>query len=723
MNSLLSHIIKFGTVVIIGAAMLILWSRFDVDEGGFSQGVVPQKEAIVFKSTGKIDWGEKGADYFSVQGIDSDDATSGQFISAKARVARVQFWRVKSETFTLRIRCRQSCEASHIVPLLLSVNGRHVGRLRLKRDWETFSVSIPAKLTLSGRNILTLETPKGTTKPDMYYDLDWMDFGADHNEANQRPAWRELTPGTAVMTYHFLFPGDSILLQCGKNSPGYSAVSITGDNVREKEYFLGRRLWFEETSIEYELQGGAGASLYPSAARCLVYADDEHAGDAFRFKIGQKNSRKAPGESLALYSEFANETPQADIIVLVLDSLRADAAGCGGCSLKITPNIDKAARKGLTVFQSIAAAPFTTSSIASLMTGVQPVRHKVYDIESMVPEALPTLAEELKKAGYETCAINAMATLAGEYGFSRGFQIYHEIHDQFPHPVDGIHAVEAFEKIYGKSGFEFPGFFYIHLREPHFPYLPPSPYIDLFGKAGTYRYLMDRRVFRRIKKFERILSPDELKGMRMLYNAGVRYADYCLGEILKTVIEKKRWTDTLLIILGDHGEGFCEHGRYSHGSVVYNEMTRVPTIISGGCINDQQKDRIISSMGTTDLHRLILDRAGINYVETGVKPGESENRLHHSHGMSRYGQHSLCRNNWKFIGSYKQFYDFELYNLEQDPNEHENLSEGYPILVEYFHNIMDIKLYEDFSRPVKRKRILSKGHHKKLKALGYLSED
>lgn len=243
----------------------------------------------------------------------------------------------------------------------------------------------------------------------------------------------------------------------------------------------------------------------------------------------------------------------ANILLITLDTTRPDRLGAYGYGKAVTPNIDEISRQGVLFRNAYAPVPITFPSHASMFTGTYPLFHKVRNNGTyvLVPQA-ETLAEILKAAGYATSAFVSSFTLDSRFGIDQGFDVYDDRMDdssklknlESERRASGTFA--AFKAwLEDNSGKKF--FSWVHFYDPHFPYDPPEP----------------------VRSDGRLTDP---------YDGEIAYMDTHIGEILGLLRKKGIFEKTLIILAGDHGEAFGEHGEYGHTIFGYEENIRVPLV-------------------------------------------------------------------------------------------------------------------------------------------------
>lgn len=282
-----------------------------------------------------------------------------------------------------------------------------------------------------------------------------------------------------------------------------------------------------------------------------------------------------------------------DLLLITVDTLRADHVGCYGYANAQTPTLDALCRDGVHFTQAFTASPITNSSHASILTGLYPSRHGVTDFGVPLSADHKTLAESMKAAGYQTAAFIGAVILDSKSlapGLDRGFDHY----ENFPADAKATGRWGRVERRAGdvvtraldwmKAHPKGPRFVWLHVYDPHDPYEPPPPFDKQF--AGRP------------------------------YDGEIAYADQELGRVLAFLKKEGRYSNTLIALLGDHGEGLGEHGENTHGIFLYDSTTHIPLILkyakpaSGGMQSPEQ----ISSV---DLMPTLLDLLGVP-IPTGL---------------------------------------------------------------------------------------------------------
>jgi arylsulfatase A-like enzyme/Flp pilus assembly protein TadD len=394
-----------------------------------------------------------------------------------------------------------------------------------------------------------------------------------------------------------------------------------------------------------------------------------------------------------------------NVLLITLDTTRADRLGCYGYPRARTPNLDGLASAGVRFENVYCQVPLTTPSHASILTGTYPLYHQVHNNGTYsLPAELTTLAEMLKGRGFETAAFVASFTVDSRLGLGQGFDVYD----------DDLAGGEAFkplnaerkaEKVYAAfrrwidGAVKAPFFCWVHFYDPHIPYDPPAPYSVDFAD-----------------------SP---------YDGEIAYMDHYVGQVVSALREKGLLQRTLIVLAGDHGEAFGEKVETGHGVFIYDGTLKVPLIFhSEGRLpkGTVVKSRVrLIDIAPTVLAMLGLavpaDIQGTNLLPyiSGREKKDLSSYLETYFPRENYGWSELIGlvdGDWKYIRAPKP----ELYNLKDDPQETQNLlgREGRNA------ELMRERLTETISRYSSgisaSRRELTSEEREKLRSLGYVDQ-
>ncbi|TNF73526.1 MAG: tetratricopeptide repeat protein [Acidobacteria bacterium] len=371
-------------------------------------------------------------------------------------------------------------------------------------------------------------------------------------------------------------------------------------------------------------------------------------------------------------TSVAAEQGSHNLVLVTIDTVRADYLSCNGSTKVRTPHLDALARGGVNFTRTRASVPLTLPSHASILMASYPLTHTVRDNGSfLLPEDRLTLPEVLANQGYETAAFIGSFVLDRRFGLAQGFDLYD---DRTWSDVSMLENLEAernagavfavFDDWLDQRGERSPFFAWVHLYDPHAPYEPPELYRS--------RYPNDP------------------------YAGEVAYADDIIGRIVGELETQGLGSQTIVAVIGDHGEGLGEHEEGTHSLLIYNSTLHVPMLIRAPGLIPEGKvvDRLTR---TIDLAPTLLDLMGIAVdlgegvslrhlieVGEGIEPDEpSSDRPVYSESL--YPRLHLGWSELRALesGDYKliQGPEQELYDMVRDPRESENLVAQQPQIV------------------------------------------
>ncbi|HSF20215.1 MAG TPA: sulfatase-like hydrolase/transferase [Vicinamibacteria bacterium] len=343
-----------------------------------------------------------------------------------------------------------------------------------------------------------------------------------------------------------------------------------------------------------------------------------------------------------------------DVVLITLDTTRADRLGVYGYEKAETPNLDRLAREGIRFADAVSPAPITLVAHASMLTGLDPDHHGVrHNGQYRLDPSRVTLAEVLRENGYQTAAIVSGFVLDARYGLDQGFDRYDDRTTPLSgQPFSGLGERNAeattdaaLEWLGGRDESK-PYFLWVHYFDPHSEYKPPEEYASRFSA-----------------------SP---------YDGEIAYMDSQIGRLIAEL--EKTGNDLLVVVAGDHGESFGEHSEHGHSRFLYESTQRVPLLLwsPGALLTPQVVDG--AAVGLVDIFPTVLELLGItddsrtDGVSLRLAPKDRE-RTVYMETMAGYLESGwaplfgLRRHEDKFIHAPKP----EYYRLPDDPGERENL--------------------------------------------------
>lgn len=316
--------------------------------------------------------------------------------------------------------------------------------------------------------------------------------------------------------------------------------------------------------------------------------------------------------------------PPPSVILIVVDTLRADHLGVYGYARPTSPALARWAGKGVVFEQAHAPSPWTLPSFGSLYTGQQPSRHRAgatisgkaegesgrvigeQRVFSGLEAKMPTLAELLRDQGYETGAIVNNIYLHPAFGVARGFQDY----DYVPgHDDDFRRANVVVDRAFAwmESRSEKPFFLVLHLMDPHMNYNAPPPYRGRFTGSYQSRYSLPLTDTGGIRRQAATMPQVDRDFITAAYDEEVAFADEHIGRLLDGLEQRGLLKNTVVLLTADHGEELFDHGGFTHGHTMYEELLHVPLIVWAP---EAPARRVQEPVSLVDVTPTILDAIG-----------------------------------------------------------------------------------------------------------------
>ena len=400
-----------------------------------------------------------------------------------------------------------------------------------------------------------------------------------------------------------------------------------------------------------------------------------------------------------------------NVVIVTMDTTRADHLACYGYPGVKTPTLDALAGRGVLFEQCAAASPLTLPSHATIMTGMYPTYHGVrINGNTAVSEAQTTLAEVFSGRGYDTGAFIAAFVLDGRWGLNQGFKHYDDSFDLKKYKQLDLGGVqkpgneildEALAWLDKEKDRSF--FAWIHLYDPHTPYEPPEPFFSEYRGRGHVG----------------------------LYDGEIAFMDSQIGRLVDWLASSGLDRKTVVVLVGDHGEGLGSHGEGTHGYFIYDYAVHVPFIVVTP-FRDLQGVRVASQSRTADVFPTVLELAGIplpgkvngrSQVPAMLDPKGTGEAPAYSESMApnlQFGWsplHALQTPAYKFIDAPRP----ELYDLVQDPGEEKDVQNRLPDRALSMKRELDGLMTETSAgAPTPQAANLDKETVERLAALGYI---
>jgi arylsulfatase A-like enzyme len=442
-----------------------------------------------------------------------------------------------------------------------------------------------------------------------------------------------------------------------------------------------------------------------------------------------------------------------NVIMVSLDTLRADRLGVYGSSKQLTPALDRFAHRSIVFENAFTTFPNTLAAHASLFTGYHPSQHQLMvDSGARLPDEAATLAAHFSDSGYATVAFTENAYVSSDLGFHVGFDRYHNgpvgrDGELFP----GV-ASQTFARgiDWLKNRPSAPFFLFLHTYEVHTPYTPTwrarqlrlrADKTSYEGEFDTWFGGIGEIIFnRRLREF----TTGELAQIERLYDGEVMVLDEVVENFLTELRLLGLLRDTVVVFFADHGEEFNEHGYLGHGETLHDQAIRIPLIIRAP-VSVARSGRISEPVSIIDVARTVADLAGVppfarsspgrnlaDWVRADRSPtvtaafselnktdASCRDHLQGDLAHCAFGGMSVRDGSYVYIRS--SVFDWErLYDAKLDPLETHDISQEHPELLARYRRVLDehVEAMVASLQPISKAR-LEKATADKLKALGY----
>ena len=411
--------------------------------------------------------------------------------------------------------------------------------------------------------------------------------------------------------------------------------------------------------------------------------------------------------------------PHSNIILISIDTLRADHLGCYGYKKNTSPHIDKFSEESVLFKQTIAHAPTTLPSHASIFTSLIPSHHGSF--HTPLSEDMLTMAEILKLQGYQTVSFNDGGYVSAKFGFDQGFDLY----DSFAKAPKGTFKNRVNKAIkWIKENHPDKFFLFLHTYEVHHPYTPKEEYLTLFEDdySGNLPSDISVDLLKDINEKKLIIDKEDKSHIINTYDAEIRSMDQSFSELLNFLRENNLYDSTLIIFTSDHGEEFGEHGLMGwHGVTLFDEVLHIPLIIKfpNSAFSKTVVDQQVRSIDILPTLLNVLD------IKTGkIFEGTSLLRLIKGKKEMLYAVSEIGRRKKSIRTESLKYYKTPssemLFDLIKDPLEQTDISEDYLDTTKRLKNALESFLNKRPQIFDKDKPNLDKKTLESLKALGYI---
>lgn len=466
-------------------------------------------------------------------------------------------------------------------------------------------------------------------------------------------------------------------------------------------------------------------------------------------RCGFGGEESASSDSKGKVRDAVSPSKPKHVLVIILDTLRADRLGVYGKRPSVTPAIDGFAGQSVLYKRAHSPSSWTKTAVASVLTGLNPYRHQVFEEKhhrGVLPESAVTIAEVLKKRGYQTAAVTMNPHISKTFGYAQGFDAFYHQESWVDESTDW--GTKTAIKHLEKADRSKPQHLFIHYLDPHDPWParrlcgrfpdgkePTNPHVkggwafELSGERAL-KGVTDPRIPVPVK-----LSREALSYLEWLYDCEVGMVDASVGKLLD-YLKKANWLDHSLVILtSDHGEEFLDHGMLRHGYQLFEETTHVPLIVRAPKIAPAIRNDLVSTM---DIPSTIYHLLGIpddGKTDGTLLPGlgssvkKAPSRV--AFGMTQFRKQHLAyliKAHLKIVHNFKsnQCHRFDLATdpLEKrsSPCDQHDDAEGMLSTLMSIQDRAEKTALKVKPWSKKQKPVLSDAQKQQLKSLGYLAD-
>jgi len=504
------------------------------------------------------------------------------------------------EDLAIEFRCSPfTFPGSPTQSVVVSINGQSVASIRLAKGINEYRISVPGELIKQGKNEIEFEYGYSRRPADVLDEskdprqlgVAW-DYIRLGNRSIRKPKAILKNPvslvipvGACIDYFARLTPGLALAISKVILREGASLavrIKVSGDS---EERVLAEVI--EDSSVYQVLTGVSGTdvariSLEVTARENGSSGEARLVYPALVFHTAKNRAKDESKPELDRIQTFKNEMRGSNLIFCLVDAARADHFGTYGYLRDTTPHIDKLAEESILFEKSYSAASYTVASVGSIFTGVYPDSHEVVDESDKLAESWTTLAEFLQADNFETASIISNPFASRAFGYHQGFDLEKRLFLDSPNrsrwegQADRM-VSESIQWLEKKDNNPF--FLYLHIREPHEPYFPPSGFKGKFLEVNNDALTSDTDTLRAVNHGELTISDSQNEQFMARYDENLNYSDQAVGNLIGYLKESGLWERSIFVLISDHGEGFGEHGAWLHGSIPYEEMIKVPLII------------------------------------------------------------------------------------------------------------------------------------------------
>jgi len=661
--------------------------------------------AEVRKEVGGIDFGTAAARGHLLAGWYGNERAEWDgptFVWSRREVSILEFDVFAPRDLRAEIRCMPfALPGAPPQAMAVELNGRRIADLELTQGFHDYAFTLPGDGLVTGRNRLAFRY-RWATPPErgagrrLAVAWDALRFrpapeaSAEEPRVEGRGEERALFVPFGVEVGYYLELGEGgSFRHRGIAARGRSGGRLVLAVQQEGE---------EERVLELGEEGEAAEVPLPGEGRRLIHlvlravpVDPGAGGGGLLLEAPAVVGRLAPAASVASApppSAVPATAGRPNVVLFVLDAVRADRLGSYGSRRGLTPHLDAFAGEALVFEDALAQSSWTRPAVASLLTGVGPLAHGVHTERQYLPEGGTTLAERLIEAGYRTVGFSAMTDVGPASGLDQGFETFVLLPEE--------QAAAAFERALlwiGSVGRQGAFFAYVHSA-------PETAYRAALARAAAARGPRRAALVAAL--------PD-------LYDAEVAAGDQRFGRLVEALRQAGVYDNSLIVVVSDHGEAFGEHGHLGHSGNLHGELLAIPLLVK--LPGEKEGRRIAAPAQQIDVVPTVLGRLGLQVPpelrgvdlgllaagEPGKGVGEWARRARFSH-LAVYNQEmvSVVRDGWKRIEPLSLRYGViepQLYRVDQDRGETRNVLGRWPVRGGFLSSLIRAEVLQSRVRP------------------------
>lgn len=651
------------------------------------------------------------------EGVQTFMATANDFW-ARSRLAEIGVSVLTPRDLDLHLSMRPAFVES-IGPQRVEVvwNGARLGTCAfdLKRGWqaEDFKFSVPRTIQVRGKNGISFVSRFAVSRKEMNLDEDARKHAfsllrvvltapgaAPAEEEQQQPVLLQegediRQPANTLLRYPVAVP-ESGTARFGMGVP---QVMVEGG-----EWTVWLRADGVESPIELKLFSTGvnppyAFDLVPFRGQTVEFVFDTTGGDPQSAVTWHRPRIEGIGSTAppAPQPPPADALRAANVLLIVCDAARASALGCYGHVRDTTPTIDRLASEGTLFERAYSAAPDTYSAMWSVVTSLHPFQHGAPGEPLRAPDTAPRIEQTLKSAGIYTGCVSQMQEVSPQTGIA-------EYYDEFGRACETQEMLDSGARpdLLTAQAVDFLGrnkdrrfFLYLHYRSPSAPYIASAPAKDLFTVDPLHSVDLSPAWMKGLKTGEFTLKREERLTLEARYDESLHAVDQEIATLLDYLGRLGLKDKTLVVFSSAHGEAFGEHGFYTHGQTLHEEVTRVPLVLSGPGVRNTLSGKVARPVSMIDLYPALCEVLGVE--KPAALSGKS---LFAPSPENQPSIRAYAQGNWRVESltwdpseaywweRYKLVRNtmgagLEVYDLERDPQERINLAPFRPVLTGY----------------------------------------